>query len=70
MKLLRREKDALIKDCTYRKDIKTKGIKKKRSYFEDFHVILSGAYIYFYKMRSDLVPYYFMQVNETLIDHD
>ena len=44
MKLLRREKDALIKDCTFRKDIKTKGIKKKRSYFEDFHLILSGKW--------------------------
>jgi len=66
--MLRAEKDKLIKASSFRRDIMAKGIKslkKKKAYFEPYHVIISGivflylflgSYIYFYKIRTDLVP--------------
>jgi len=49
---LRAEKDDLIKNCTFRKDIQAKGVKRMKAYFEDHHVIISGKY-FCYKLLNE-----------------
>ena len=43
LKLLLAEKESLIKECSFRSDVKIKGINRRNGYFEPYHVIMSGT---------------------------
>lgn len=43
LKQLKAERDSLVKESIFRGDVKTKGVKnRKKSYFESYHIIVSG----------------------------
>ena len=56
MKQLKREKDRIIAASSFRGALLTKGVVRQKLFWEEYHMVLSGSYVYFYQSKKDFVP--------------
>ena len=48
LKILQEEKNKIKQYCKFKGHIMTRGVQRSKLYWEQFYMIVSGSYIYFY----------------------
>lgn len=56
LEILMNEKKSIKEYAKYKGHIMTRGVTRSKLYWEQYYMIVSGSYIYFYKNKHDFVP--------------
>jgi len=59
-----KEKQSIIRESSFKRMMPTLGVRETRltNNWQNYFVVFSGSYIYFYKEEQDLMPYHYLYV--------